>query len=134
MRKASHLVAAFIFAMALVFISSAAFCNTTPAPETNSTSKNQGEHGYLAAELSATKVSTGGTAAWKEEFERICAQTEIATSLSAEQLYQLIKDSDVLLEKLHGVEDPWAKVYIFRLKNCKRFFNFALEWQEKERQ
>ena len=84
--------------------------------------------------LSPIRISADETAAWKEEFERICAQTEIATSLSAEQLHQLIKDSDALLEELHGVEDPWAKVYIFRLKNCQNFFNFALEWQEKERQ
>ena len=71
---------------------------------------------------------------WKAEFERICAQTEIATSLSKEQLEKLVVDASTLLEQLHAVEDPWAKVYIFRLKKCREFFEFALQWQAMETQ
>jgi len=134
MRKAGNPIAVHFFAMALVFLTSAALCNTSDALDTHSTSKKQDAQVYLTAEISATKTSADGVAAWKEEFEKICSQTEIATSLSVEQLRQLISDSDMLLKKLHGIEDPWTKVYIFRLKNCQNFFNFALEWQEKEQQ
>jgi len=134
MRKASATIAVQLFVMALVFLPLAAFCKTSHAPDGHSALKKQEEQGYLLAQVSMTKVSADGIAAWKEEFERICAQTETATSLSAEQLRQLISDSDVLLEQLYKVEDPWAKVYIFRLKNCQSFFTFTLEWQQKEQQ
>jgi hypothetical protein len=77
-------------------------------------------------------VTNGDNSSWKEEFERICAQTDIATSLDAAQLRELIKDSEELMAMLREVEDPWAKVYIFRLENCKKFFVFALEWQESQ--
>ena len=70
-------------------------------------------------------------APWKQEFERLCAQTQIAASLSAEQLRKLIADSDELLERLGHVEDPQAKVYIFRLRNCREFFAYALDLQER---
>ena len=73
---------------------------------------------------------TGQEAAWKEEFERICIQTEVATSLSAEQLRKLVSDSDKLLDRLDHLQDPRAKIYIFRLRNCKEFFVYALQLQE----
>ena len=69
---------------------------------------------------------------WKEEFERICAQTEIATSLSTEQLKELVSDASTLIGQLREIEDPWAKVYIFRLEKCREFFEFALQWQVME--
>jgi hypothetical protein len=71
---------------------------------------------------------------WKEEFERICSQTVVATSLSNEQLLKLIDDGDTLLERLEKIKDPWAKIYIQRLKKCQEFFRYTLEWQEKELQ
>lgn len=74
----------------------------------------------------------GATTAWKEEFQRICSNTDIAISLSPEQLAQLIKDSEGLLGRLREVQDPWAKVYIFRLENCRKFFGFALEVKKNE--
>ena len=83
----------------------------------------------LACALPQTGTTNGGMTPWKEEFERICAQTEIATTLSRQQLLELIEDSDELLNRLTGVEDPWAKVYILRLKNCREFFRYTLEWQ-----
>ena len=75
-------------------------------------------------------VATGQADSWKSEFERICAQTEIATSLSPEDLRELISDSDELLEKLGESKDSGAKIYLFRLKNCKAFFEYALQVEE----
>ncbi len=66
-------------------------------------------------------------ASWKEEFERICIQTEIATSLTHEQLRKLISDSDELLIRLQQLDEPQAKIYIFRIRNCREFFAYALQ-------
>ena len=71
-------------------------------------------------------AETGQPDSWKTEFEQICGQTEIATALSPEELRNLISDSDELLEQLEDIEDPGAKIYIFRLRNCKAFFEYAL--------
>jgi hypothetical protein len=71
---------------------------------------------------------------WKEEFDRICAQTEIATSLATEQLEALVSDASTLIGQLREIEDPWAKVYIFRLEKCREFFEFVLQWQAMEKQ
>ena len=69
-------------------------------------------------------------ASWKEEFERICIQTEIATSLTAGQLQKLISDSDELLSRLKRLQNPQAKIYIFRLRNCREFFVYALQLKQ----
>ena len=102
--------------------------------EFDPTSKQDELHNRPLADTLQTGVSPGRTGSWKDAFDRICAQTEIATTLSTEQLRQLIKDSDELLHQLGSIKDPWAKVYIFRLKKCKQFFNFALEWKAMEQQ
>ena len=67
---------------------------------------------------------------WKEEFERLCAQTEIAATLPDQQIRDLIKDSDALLERLESLRDRQVRVYVFRLKKCRMFFEFALELNE----
>ena len=67
---------------------------------------------------------------WKEEFERLCAQTEIAATLPDQQIRDLIKDSDALLEKLESLKDHEVRVYIFRLKKCRMFFEYSLEFNE----
>lgn len=93
---------------------------------------------FLIFILACTSIQNGlaedGNTAWKTEFERICAQTEVATSLTKAQLLTLISDSEKLLEQLQAIDDPWAKVYILRLENCREFFRFTLEWQEAEDQ
>jgi len=67
---------------------------------------------------------------WKEEFERLCAQTEIAATLPDQQIRDLIKDSDALLEKLESLKDRQVRVYVFRLKKCRMFFEYSLEFNE----
>ena len=64
---------------------------------------------------------------WKEEFERLCAQTEIVATLPDKQIRDLIKDSDALLEKLESLKDRQVRVYVFRLKKCRMFFEYSLE-------
>ena len=65
--------------------------------------------------------------AWKVEFERICSQTKIAVSLEQEQLLELVSDSRKHLKVLNDLDDPEAKIYIFRLEKCKVFFEYARE-------
>jgi hypothetical protein len=85
---------------------------------------------FLLTSALAMTGQANDDAAWKKEFERICAQTEIATSLTTDQLRQLISDSDELLAQLTGLDDPWAKIYIFRIKKCRGLFEYTLEWKE----
>ncbi len=72
-----------------------------------------------------------GHDSWKADFERICAQTEIATSLPEEQLQELIRDADDLLEHLGSLTTPEARVYVFRLKKCRAFFDYALQLRDE---
>lgn len=82
----------------------------------------------LAVCFGALAAETG----WKQEFERICIQVETAGNLHDEQLQELVKDADRLLERMRSVEDPHAKVYVQRLKRCRDFFSFMHEVQLKD--
>ena len=64
---------------------------------------------------------------WKEEFKRICSYTDASDTLSDEEFETLIKDSDVLIEKLEALDAPEAKVYIFRLKKCRNMYRFIID-------
>lgn len=81
---------------------------------------------------SGEPVSAAPAEGWKEEFERICGQTEAATSLTREELDHLLAQSDELLETLERLKLPEAKVYVFRLKRCRSFFQYALELREMD--
>ncbi len=80
----------------------------------------------ILAGLSLAGVCNSASTTWKEEFERICRQTQTASSLSAEQLQQLVDASDTLLEQLAHIGNPQGKVYVFRLENCRNFFVYLL--------
>lgn len=75
-------------------------------------------------------ISQAGT--WKEDFERLCGYTEEASSLSTDQIQELIQESDRLLKTLETVNEPEKKVYIFRLKKCRNFFEYILDLREAE--
>lgn len=87
----------------------------------------------LRSEQEASKSEDGPSTAggehdsWKVDFERICAQTEIATSLPEPRLQELIRDADNLLEHLGSLPTAEARVYSFRLKKCRAFFDYALQ-------
>lgn len=75
-------------------------------------------------------VPTSGTASggsWKTEFEEICVHTNEAPSLSTERVRQLINESNRLLKTIEKGKDPRKKVYLFRLKKCRNFFQYILE-------
>ena len=81
----------------------------------------------LFASLLALPSAAGAQDQWKEEFKLICSYTVVSNTLSDEELETLIKDSDVLIEKLEALEVPEAKVYIFRLKKCRNMYRFIID-------
>ena len=87
---------------------------------------------FLSASFWAAASHADSDAAWKAEFERICIQTEQSSSLSQEELMQLIDESDQLLTRLQAVEDRHARIYALRLKNCREFFIFMLGVRDKD--
>ncbi len=61
---------------------------------------------------------------WRDDFDRICAQTGSAGKLSKEELSSLIAESDGLLKIIKSSDDPEEKIYLIRLKKCRNFFIF----------
>lgn len=80
---------------------------------------------------SAALAAEGGD--WKDEFEEICAVVKAADSLPAEELQGLIARSDDLLPRIEASDDPAKKVYIFRLKKCRAFFEYILALRSEGR-
>ena len=104
-----------------VFLSLAGFCD--PQGETTGIENP-------SRKSSAHDPANSQEQSWKKEFERLCAETEIATTLPNQKIRELIRDSDILLEKLESLQGSQTKVYVFRLKKCKMFFEFALQLNE----
>ncbi|NOX20496.1 MAG: hypothetical protein GXO99_04450 [Nitrospirae bacterium] len=69
---------------------------------------------------------------WKEEFEAICSQVVEAENLTDKELTSLIERADALLNKLQKMDLPGKKVYIFRLKKCRSFFEYILQLRTKK--
>ena len=67
----------------------------------------------------------------KAEFDRICGQVQVATSLNEAEIRLLIEDSRALRESLLQAENPQAKVLINRIQMCEDFFEYYLEVQSE---
>ena len=67
----------------------------------------------------------------KAEFDRICAQVQVAPSLSEAEIRLLIEDCRALREALLQAENPQAKVFLKRLQMCEDFFEYSLEVQSE---
>lgn len=67
---------------------------------------------------------------WVDDFDKICAQAEVADSLPTANLRELIADSDKLLGVIEAGNDPRKKVYIFRLKKCRNLFEYVISLRE----
>lgn len=74
--------------------------------------------------------STAVTAGWHEEFEEICSKVQMGDSLSREELRVLVERADKLVPLIKESTDPKKKVYIFRLKKCRSFFDFTLQMKQ----
>jgi len=68
---------------------------------------------------------------WRNDFDRICANTANAGKLSGTELGKLIDDSDKLLKVIEASNEHDKKVYLIRLKKCRNFLEFMRNVSEK---
>jgi hypothetical protein len=64
---------------------------------------------------------------WRAEFDAICAKTQDAMALSADELRQLVERSDALLPAVQRLPEPQRTVFAKRLKACRDLYAFVLE-------
>jgi hypothetical protein len=67
---------------------------------------------------------------WIEDFDKICAQAEVADSLPTAALQELALESDRLLVVIEASSDLQKKVFMFRLKKCRNLFVYIMDLRE----
>jgi hypothetical protein len=70
-------------------------------------------------------------AEWQEDFQRLCSQTQVAGDMSYEELTGMLEDCDGLLETIKALNNPRNKVYIFRLKKCRNFYQYTMDLKDR---
>ena len=96
-----------------------------PLPEIKAQAKTEG-----VGEKRAARSWLGSP--WgdlKAEFDRICGQVQVASSLNEVEIRLLIEDCRALREALLQSEEPQAKVLLKRIQMCEDFFEYSLEVQ-----
>jgi hypothetical protein len=74
--------------------------------------------------------SSGLCNEWFAEFEEICSKVDKADSLSTDEIKLLIERVDKLMPMVKNSDDPKRKVYLFRLKKYKGFFQYMIQLRE----
>ena len=64
---------------------------------------------------------------WKAEFDAVCAKTDVAMTLSVEELKGLIVRCDQLKPKIEAEEESTRKVYLRRLQMCRELYKYVLD-------
>jgi hypothetical protein len=64
---------------------------------------------------------------WKAEFDAVCSKTDVAMTLSSEELKGLIAGCDRLKPKIEAQEESTRKVYRRRLQMCRDLYKYVLE-------
>lgn len=73
-------------------------------------------------------VAIVATQEWKDEFDSICSMTDVATSLTKEELKTLIERCDRLKTTIEGLPDETQrKIYQRRLHMCRELFVYVLK-------
>lgn len=70
--------------------------------------------------------------AWKERIMELCAKTDVAMTLSPEELKSLIAGCEKLKPVIDSLEETPRKVYGKRLKMCRDLFSYVLESKEQK--
>jgi hypothetical protein len=63
---------------------------------------------------------------WKAEFDAVCSKTDVAITLSSEELKGLIAGCDRLKPMIEAQEDSTRKVYLRRLQMCRDLYQYVL--------
>ena len=79
--------------------------------------------------LAALSLSGAALAAddWKAEFEAVCAKTQDAMALPADELKELVARCDRLKPAIEALEPSPRKVYGKRLQACRDLYQFVLD-------
>lgn len=82
----------------------------------------------------APRDSRASDEGWKKEFERICSKVEVAGELKPDEVRKLLRDADALLKLFESgmADNRKMKVYSFRLKKCRDFFNYTYELRKSK--
>ncbi len=67
---------------------------------------------------------------WKAEFDAVCSKTDVAMTLSEEELKGRIARCDQLKPKIEAEEASTRKVYLRRLRMCRELYQFVLDSKE----
>ncbi len=67
---------------------------------------------------------------WKTEFETVCARTQDAAGMGADELKNLVERCDKLKLRIEKLDETQRKVYLKRLKMCRDLYAFVLETKE----
>jgi len=81
----------------------------------------------FAAMLGGPSYAAAAERAWLAEFNEICAKTEVAMSLSSEELMALLTRCEQLQPAIEAEDPSTRKVYLRRLQQCRDLYRFVLE-------
>jgi hypothetical protein len=64
---------------------------------------------------------------WREEFDAICAKTDMAMTLSNAELTDLIGRCDQVKARIATEDDSTRRVYLRRLQMCQDLYRYVLQ-------
>lgn len=67
---------------------------------------------------------------WKTEFDAVCARTQEAGEMTADELKKLVDRCDRLMPRIEKLDETERKVYRRRLQMCRELYAFMLESKE----
>ena len=70
---------------------------------------------------------------WRAEFDQTCDKTDVAMTLSENELVSLTEACDRLEKVIEGLEASERKVFRRRLQLCKNLYLFVLETKRNEK-
>jgi hypothetical protein len=71
---------------------------------------------------------------WREEFDTVCAKTDVAMTLSEDELSDRIRRCDRLKERIEAEEESTRKVYLRRLGMCRDLYRYVLQSKRQHRE
>lgn len=69
---------------------------------------------------------------WEDKFGKICSSTDASMSMTVEELEEKVKGCDNLMEEIQASSKENKKIYIFRLKKCRKFYDYMLVFKKEQ--
>ena len=80
--------------------------------------------------ICVSSLSFANDASWKKEYNRLCGNTQEGMLLPEKELMTQIEECDKLLTTINATDNPKKKLYIFRLKKCRNFYQYIIDSKE----